>query len=328
MQEFEMHIQSKTVSLVAAGCFAIAAAACGGRNVGSPTAPSVSVPAAPAAPAPSLTGATVTGTVVTGVGASAWSRMAAGMTVTVLNTNNSAAVDDRGHFELHNVPVGHIDLRFSGANADARLGLDDVVEHETIEITVRVGGNAVEVDDHHSETPDGRVQVDGRVAAVDPSARTLRVGSTSVSVPASATVRHGSSTFDFARLQVGELVHVHGARTGSTIVASEVESETEHGAETGDDHGNTPGDDHGNTPGDDHGAGNGAAAELTGAVSGRSGGCPALTFTVGSTTVMTDRSTLFTDTSCSALANGDRVQVKGSTRADKSVLATSVEKKK
>ena len=55
--------------------------------------------------------------------------------------------------------------------------------------------------------------------------------------------------------------------------------------------------------------------------------CPALTFTVGSTPVVTDSKTEFKNAGCSALANNVRVEVKGTKRSIGSVLATRVEKK-
>jgi hypothetical protein len=44
--------------------------------------------------------------------------------------------------------------------------------------------------------------------------------------------------------------------------------------------------------------------------------------------VATNGSTAFNDTTCAALANGDRVEVKGTRQTDSSVLAARVEKDK
>lgn len=60
------------------------------------------------------------------------------------------------------------------------------------------------------------------------------------------------------------------------------------------------------------------------------GSCPALTFKVGSTlatatTVNTNSSTTFNGVSCTALANGARVEVEGTKQADGSITAASVE---
>ena len=73
------------------------------------------------------------------------------------------------------------------------------------------------------------------------------------------------------------------------------------------------------------GAGDKNEAQLNGAIAGKAGTCPALTFAIGGTSVVTNASTQFKDVSCSALANGLSVEVKGTRQAGGSVLATSVE---
>jgi hypothetical protein len=243
------------------------------------------------------------------------------MTVTVTGTNLSSAVDDSGHFELHGVPPGRVEIRFSGRGADAALAFDDVAEHEDIRVVVRVNGSTAEIEDNHRETPDNRAEVEGTVAEVNAAAGTIRVGDTLISVPATATIRHGSTTMRLADVRVGDRVHIHGTKNGATVVAADVEVQNEH---AGDDHDANPGDNHGPDPGDDHGGG----VELNGAVAGKSGTCPALSFTVGSAKVVTSARTEFKDVTCGALANNDAVEVKGSQRTDGTVDATRVEKKR
>ena len=64
---------------------------------------------------------------------------------------------------------------------------------------------------------------------------------------------------------------------------------------------------------------------LTGAVSGSTGTCPAVTFTVQSTKVTVNSSTTYTSTTCAvATANAANVKVTGPKQADGSVLATTV----
>jgi hypothetical protein len=69
--------------------------------------------------------------------------------------------------------------------------------------------------------------------------------------------------------------------------------------------------------------------ELTGTASCGTA-TPALTFKVGATaltatTVKTTTPTTFTDVTCATLANGARVEVEGTTQADGSITAASVE---
>lgn len=65
--------------------------------------------------------------------------------------------------------------------------------------------------------------------------------------------------------------------------------------------------------------------EVKGAVSGLTGTCPALTFTVQNTRVTTSSTTAFDDTTCARVANGMRVEVKGARQTDGSVVASRVE---
>ena len=301
--------------------------ACGGDNKAtSPTQPTSSAISNPA----SNTGAVIAGTVVGfgGTPLAAFSTRATGLTVTVTGSNVSSAVDDSGRFELRGVPGGHVELHFSGRSTDARLSLDNVAERDAIEIVVRVNGTTAEIEDNHRQGADNRVEIEGTVAEVNATAGTLRVGTTVVTVPAAATIRHGSTTMKLSDIRVGDRVHVKGMTTGTTTVASEVEVQNEHDGD--DDHGGNqgpnPGPGTGNHDGDDdNGVGR---VEVTGSVAARAGSCPSLTFTVGTTSVSTSGSTEFKDVSCAALKNGDRVEVKGSRQSPTAVVAaTRVEKK-
>jgi hypothetical protein len=94
-------------------------------------------------------------------------------------------------------------------------------------------------------------------------------------------------------------VHVKGTRSGTTITATEVN------VQQGDE-----------TPG-----GGGDSVSVTGAISGLSGDCPTLQFTVGDKTIITSGSTRFLQTSCGSLADGMTVEVEGA--ADGSTIFAS-----
>ena len=64
--------------------------------------------------------------------------------------------------------------------------------------------------------------------------------------------------------------------------------------------------------------------KLEGLVSSLAGTCPALTFTVQGTRVVTNNSTKFEDP-CLRIANGRRVEVEGTRQADGSIVAKDVE---
>ena len=57
---------------------------------------------------------------------------------------------------------------------------------------------------------------------------------------------------------------------------------------------------------------------------GLTGTCPSLIFTLGGVIIVTDASTSFKGGGCSAIAEGDQVEVKGTTQADGRLLATKI----
>jgi len=65
--------------------------------------------------------------------------------------------------------------------------------------------------------------------------------------------------------------------------------------------------------------------EVAGAVSGLSGTCPSLTFTVHGTKVTTTAGTIFDGVTCARVQNGTSVDVKGQRQADGTVAATRVQ---
>ena len=123
-------------------------------------------------------------------------------------------------------------------------------------------------------------------------------------VAGDATIRHGDRAMTFADLVAGARVHAKGTLSGSTFTTSQIEVQ-----QSGDDNGN-----HGGTGGNDNSgggnSGSGNEVEFTGVVSALGGGCPAVTFTAGGRSVQTTASTEF-ETPCSAIANGVKVEVRG-----------------
>ncbi len=176
--------------------------------------------------------------------------------------------------------------------------------NDQIRITVRVNGGVADLDENDHDMPNNRVEIDGRAVSTSCSANpaSIVVGTmtpTSISVQ-TARIRHGSTTLTCAHIQASDRVEVHGTRSGSTVVATDVNVDTEHGIEP------EPGDDHGND------GGNGDAG-VKGTVAGAAANhaCPAFTFSVGSITVTTTAATKFEDTSCAGVVNGTSVEVKG-----------------
>src|SRR5262245_45360666 len=268
------------------------AASCG-HSTG-PTSPSAGLPGTGSSPVSG--GASITGTVVSSVTANSYRAEATGLTVTVTGSAISATVNG-GQFTLQGVPPGTVELRFTGPGVDARLTIENVGDRDEVRITVRVNGNQAEIEDNRHEKPDHGVELEGTLTEVNPAARTLRVGSSLVNVPAGTPIRHGDQTFDFSALHLGDRVHVKGTATATAVTATEIKIQNQQVNPN---------------PGE---------VELKGTVAGRTGACPSLTFAVSGSTVLTNASTKFEDAPCSSLVNGDRVEVKGVRQANGSVLA-------
>jgi len=282
----------------------VVAVACGSAACGGSGSPSVTGPSAIGGNTAAGAGATINGRVNGGSGLPQMASLTTaattttGLTVTVAGTSISVPVGSSGEFTLRNVPAGNITLLFSGSGINASVSLT-VGAQEQIQIAVTVSGTNARVEsEHRSGGDDNRAEVDGRITEANATARTLRVSGTLVTVPADATIRRGSAPLSFADLKVGDEVEVLGTRDSTGLKASRIEVKA---ARIGD------------------------LSEREGLVSGLTGTCPALTFSVGSTKVTTDGTTFFEDGTCADVKNGTEVEVKGRPQTDGSILAALVE---
>ena len=283
--------------------FVVATAACGDAH----TAGTSSVPTAPSSGTSGPVGGTGSATISGTLGGATSSTMqlhasavALTVTITVTGTGISTTVSPGGAFVLNGVPSGNVELHFAGPGIDARATITDVSDSEEIRIVVTLHGSNAAVNVTDRTKPANAREIEGLIASINLTTRTLVVNGTTVSVPTDAIIRHGNQTLSFSQLKVGQRVHVRGTFTGSTVVASEVKLQDE------------------NPPGQ-------AEAEVEGVVSARSGSCPAVTFTVNTTKVSTDTATQFKGGTCATIANGVKIEVEGARQADGSIRATHVE---
>jgi hypothetical protein len=301
----------------------VTAVACNSSN--SPSMPDAAQPS-PASPGSSTSGATISGLVSNGGSATgALMLMAAGgmsgVTVTVPGAGLTATTDGTGRFSLTGVPGGQVTLQFTGA-ATGSMSLDDVAEHDTIQIEVHVQNGQIQ--DEQAQTG-AQAQLEGKIVSVNGGGHSFVIGQITVMVPSTATIRHGSQTLTFSDLIAGARVHVKGSLTGSTLTATRVEVQQSGGP--------GPGNGNGNGGNGNGGSGNGGnddndanEVELTGTVASLGGACPAVTFTTGGRSVATTSNTRF-DLACASIANGTKVEVKGTSPTPSGIVtATRVKK--
>ena len=315
----------KTSMWICVGALSLFVSACSrNSSPASPSAPSGSPSSS--APAPALSGATIAGT-VTSTGAASRSAMSfnargaavtgIGMTVPVAGTSISATVDAAGHFILQDVPSGDVTLAFTGSGIDARLIIKGVQAHDQIRITVNVSGNAARLEENEHDDDVG-TELEGRVVSTNCGAnpQTIVVGTrtpTTVNIQ-NARIHSGNTLLTCAQVQVNDRVEVHGTRNGTTLIATEVRIDTDHGAQRQPDH-------------DDGDEGNKEEDEVKGVVAGAPAGhaCPAFTFTVGTTTVTTTARTKFEHAMCAEVVNGMTVEAEGTKTGANALTATKVE---
>ncbi len=125
-------------------------------------------------------------------------------------------------------------------------------------------------------------------------------------MPSTAVITRGTTAKTVADLVVGLLVEVKAVRNGTTVTATRINIEDE-------------------TPGTGTGVETGEDLELAGTLAALpTGTCPAVTFTLGGTTVTTSSATRFDDLTCASLAVGLTLRVEGVRQANGSVLASEV----
>jgi len=333
-------------------------AACGGSANVSPAAPSGVAGLTSSANA--STGAVITGRVTSlstastnalrpsadasAFGGPTLAATTSGITVSVVGTGVSTTAGPGGDFTLTGVPSGTVQLLFTSGSASATLTISGVESNDRIEIAVSLNGSNAKVESENRRREDTpRVEVNGRVNAIDLGAGTLQVGTTLVTVPSTATIRHGSQPLTLADITVGDHVEVKGTKSETGIVASEVKVETD--SEDDEDLKNGPsgtsgpsiskdnddddedGEDE-DADGDHKGTTSSSGAstsELKGTLSGLAGQCPTLTFSVQGVTVTTSSETKFSDVTCAGVKEGMSVEVKGS-KTGTTLAATKVEK--
>jgi hypothetical protein len=295
-----MNVHSRRLySFLLALGLGLGAAACG-SNAASPTAPGAS-----SGPA----GATLQGTVVGGVAGastgpgSVHALSTAGIQVSVTGTSLVTMTDSSGKFVLTGVPAGPVELHFQGPGVNARLTISTTAG-QTLTITVNVTGGQATLE---PEGDEGGVDLKGPIQSIDMGAGTLMVGGKKVTTNADTRIVAGDeSRVSLSALKVGDTVDVQGTtQPDMSVLAKSI-----HVEQSGDKGGDKSG------------------VDFKGPIQSIDSGAGSLMVAGKKVTTNADTKIVGKDDAhltFSSLKVGANIQVHGTTQADMSVLAKTIQ---
>jgi len=213
------------------------------------------------------------------------------MLVAVPSSSAATTIDATGGFVLADVPKGATILQFSGGGRNATLQTAATVPGEFRRLTLSISGTSVTEQSEQTET-----EFEGTVDAID--GMVLTVAGRKVAVTDATTIRKDDAAATFADLVLGTPVEVEGTlNADGSVTASEIEIEDRNEAER---------------------------IAFVGTLTQIAGN----TLTVGDRTVNVSSATMIvrgdTTLTLADLKVGDRLLVRGTVQADKSVNATRV----
>src|SRR2546428_1693134 len=213
------------------------------------------------------------------------------MRVAVLSSSAATTTDSAGGFVLTGVPKGAAALQFSGAGQNATLATAPMVSGEFRRLTVSISGSSATEHNEQTET-----EFEGTVDAID--GMVLTVAGRKVAVTDATKIRKDDAAATFADLVLGTPVEVEGTlNADGSVTASEISIEDRNEAER-----------------------IAFVGTLT-QIAGNALTVDGVTVHVGSATVIVKGDTTLT---LADLKVGDRLLVRGTVQADKSINATRI----
>jgi hypothetical protein len=242
--------------------------------------------------------------------------------VQVVGTSLSSSVDGTGRFSLTNVPSGNVQLRFSGPNADATMGVGGLAAGQTVTIVVTVSGTqAALVSD--SRSPNAEIPINGTISGLTGSAAAFEFTIEGRILRGDAATQFfgdGNRADSFTNLTNGARVEAKTQARDGFFYAVRIHINTPETAPTPTP---TPTPTPPPTPPQEE------SASIEGPLTGLSGGSPNLTLAVNGTTVRTSASTDVQrrgdKQDLSTLRLGQTLHVVGVRRADGSIDARLIQ---
>lgn len=143
-----------------------------------------------------------------------------GFTVTVAGTNITTTLNDSGKFVLEGVPMGNVQLRFTGEGVDARIDIGGV-KPEHIQIVVTLNGSKATIDSINRVQTDNIAELEGLITSISHGDRSMKVNGFEIKVR-EAPIYNGSQRVDISTLSVGQRVRIRGTWVHDYVVATEV----------------------------------------------------------------------------------------------------------
>jgi len=213
------------------------------------------------------------------------------MRVAVPSSSAATTTNSAGGFVLTGVPKGAAALQFSGGGQSATLATAAVVPGEFRRLTVSISGTRVTEHNEQTET-----EFEGTVDAID--GMVLTVAGRKVAVTDATKIRKDDAAATFADLVLGTPVEVEGTlNADGSVTASEISIEDRNEVERV------------------------AFVGTLTQIAGNTLTVDGVTVTVGSATVIVKGDTTLT---LADLKLGDRLLVRGTVQADKSINATRI----
>src|SRR3989454_7235452 len=213
------------------------------------------------------------------------------MRVAVPSSSAATSTDSAGGFVLTDVPKGAAALQFSGAGQNATWATVPIVSGEFRRLTVSISGASATELNEQTET-----EFEGTVDAID--GMVLTVAGRKVAVTDATKIRKDDAAATFADLVLGTPVEVEGTlNADGSVTASEISIEDRNEVERV------------------------AFVGTLTQIAGNTLTVDGVTVTVGSATVIVKGDTTLT---LADLKLGDRLLVRGTVQADKSINATRI----
>jgi hypothetical protein len=215
------------------------------------------------------------------------------MQVGVASMGAATTTGANNAFLLTDVPKGTTTLQFSGGGHNAVMSMAPMVSGEFRHMTVSISGNKATEESEQTET-----EFEGTVDAIDGAV--LTVAGRKVAVTDATMIRRGGAAATFGDLMLGTRVEIEGTlNADGTVTASEIRIEDQNNDDAG-------------------------RVAFVGTLTQISGS----TLTVGSLTVNVSSATVIvkgdTTIALADLVVGNRLLVRGTVQADRSVNATRV----